>query len=263
MRVGFWIWGALFFPISQGYATPISPFSPAVTPAPPASTIQTFLDPERKGLVSVNHAASFPEGSVLYVYRQDLDSSQVPIETGKIKILRTTAGIAVAEVLEDGSPLSRKVFPQFPGIMAGDPVTLPNLLVARSQQALPERELLYRDLFVAPAAHEQNYALSEAGMAKLREFATQLGGGYFSQLLVEGFTDESGDWNENQLESYQRALTVRSFLVEVLKFDPERVLAVGQGEAGLSNSSHIPGPGYEDQNRRIALRVLTAPESGR
>ena len=62
------------------------------------------------------------------------------------------------------------------------------------------------------------------------------------------------------MESYQRALAVRSFLLEELGFDPARVLAVGQGEAGVpSDTSHVPGQG--ERYRCIVLKVLTVPAS--
>jgi hypothetical protein len=256
MRVGFWIWSALFFHILQGYATPISP---SIGKNTPMGAILSFLDPQRKDLVSLEMKVPCQEGSVLYVYRFAPASPHIPIETGKIKILRMTGDVLVAEVLEDGSPLSRKVFPQFPGIMAEDSVTLPNLTLERAQRVLAENTFLYRDLFLAPSAQEQNYELSPAGKLALREFAAQLGRGYFSQLLVEGFTDESGNWGDNQVESYQRALAVRSFLVEELKFDSVRVLAVGHGEAGLSDTSHVAG--HSERNRSIVLKVITPPES--
>ena len=72
-------------------------------------------------------------------------------------------------------------------------------------------------------------------------------------LFVEAYTDDKGPANANQLESYQRALTVRQFLINEMGFQPSRVVAIGQGE--LENVAPGYVDGYINSNRRVVLKV--------
>ena len=70
-----------------------------------------------------------------------------------------------------------------------------------------------------------SFELSHDGIARLREAARTYASARIGLLMVEGYTDAAGPTGANQVESYQRALTVRQFLIDDMGFDPDRVLA--------------------------------------
>ena len=65
---------------------------------------------------------------------------------------------------------------------------------------------------------------------------------------------DQGTAEQNQIESYQRALTVRQFIIDDLGFDESRVTAIGLGETEAI--SEVILPGNADRSRRIVLKVV-------
>jgi chemotaxis protein MotB len=96
--------------------------------------------------------------------------------------------------------------------------------------------------------------LSRQGVKKLREAARVYSNARLSLLMVEGYTDHKGPTAVNQVESYQRAMTVRQFLIDDMGFDPDRVLAIGYGESEQVDGKMAPG--FEVANRRIVLKAV-------
>jgi outer membrane protein OmpA-like peptidoglycan-associated protein len=99
-----------------------------------------------------------------------------------------------------------------------------------------------------------SFELKQAGYAHLRQAARAFADARVSMLMVEGYTDHNGKAADNQVESYQRALTVRQFLIDELGFDEKRVIAVGYGEAEPADPSLAPG--HVEINRRIVLKAV-------
>lgn len=201
-------------------------------------------------------------GTSYKVVRQGYDhdhareSTKVPmwVELGRVKVIETQEQMAVAVVESEGSLLARAVFPKFPHIMAGDFLITQRVSITRNQLAVPHLALGYRELFADPKPRPASFELRADGYQKLREAAASLASLRLGVLMVEGYTDARGPADENQIESYQRALTVRQFLVDELGFDDKRVIAVGYGEAEPADAS--ASPGADDANRRIVLKAM-------
>ena len=77
--------------------------------------------------------------------------------------------------------------------------------------------------------------------------------------MVIGHTDSSGPAEANQIESYQRAVVVRQYLIDTLGFDADRVVALGKGEDELPEEPLTPN--YKQRARRIVVKVVNNPQS--
>jgi outer membrane protein OmpA-like peptidoglycan-associated protein len=77
-------------------------------------------------------------------------------------------------------------------------------------------------------------------------------------LLIEGYTDSSGDSGANQRLSQARADAVRTYLLETLKVPAGRVQAIGYGDARpIASNQTVEG---RRQNRRIELVIAVKAE---
>jgi outer membrane protein OmpA-like peptidoglycan-associated protein len=77
-------------------------------------------------------------------------------------------------------------------------------------------------------------------------------------LLVEGYTDSSGDSAANQRLSQARADAVRSYMMDTLKVPAGRVQAIGYGDARpIASNDTVEG---RRQNRRIELVIAVKPD---
>ncbi len=198
--------------------------------------------------------------AVLNVFRRPAgpsDESLPLVSTGKIKVQQVEKNTAIASVLEEGSLLSTSVFPSYPGIMAGDQVDFPVFHITRVQEITPELVLPYFKVFADPQPAPQNYELSEEGKKVLSEAVQVFAKEQSGLLLIKGFTDRSGRPDQNQIESYQRALTVRQYLASELGFDEQRMIALGLGEQDPIDRSRVSS--YEKYNRRIEMKVVPVP----
>jgi outer membrane protein OmpA-like peptidoglycan-associated protein len=205
-----------------------------------------------------------PAGAVLKIFRAsrvhpDGSAASRPlwVETGRVKVVEAQESHVVAEVLSQGSTLATALFPKFPDLMAGDLATPQRIAVARRQSVLPTSSLTYAELFEDPKAQPGSFEMTGDGEAKLRALAQPFAGARLAMLMVEGYTDEAGPAAANQVESYQRAMTVRQFLIDRLGFDARRVVAVGFGEAEPLDPSLAPGAATA--NRRIVLKAVALP----
>lgn len=168
--------------------------------------------------------------------------------------VRSAEGLrAVATITQMTKGVSRHVLADYPFLMAGDYVQFSPVAVQTRFRVVKPQSLGYGRLFQDPRAEPLSYQLSDAGRKLL---ATTLKGYARSRqalLIIEGHTDNVGNWRRNQLESQQRAEVVKRFAVDSLGIDPSRVIAVGQGEMELIDDSHVPG--YRERNRRIVIKV--------
>lgn len=179
---------------------------------------------------------------------------EIPI--GIIKAVASTGAYILAEVVEEGTEQSEYFFPDYPGVMVGDTVQARNLVIKRNLHLAPNKELSYFDLFVDPRRDPTSFELSEKGKALLREIAQVYGSMRVPMMLIEGHTDQKGPATANQIESYQRALTVSQFLIEELGFDRSRLVAIGLGESEPLAEPYLPD--YERRARRITIKVKSA-----
>lgn len=182
---------------------------------------------------------------------------QLLVETGRLKAVDVQDKFTVAVVEQQGSAMADAFFPKFPGVMVGDLATVQRLSLSRRQVVSPTATLSFFGLFEEPKAHPQSFELRRSGVEKLRDAAKQFAEARVSMLMVEGYTDKNGQSSANQVESYQRAMTVRQFLIDELGFDESRVVAVGYGEAEPVDTGSAPG--YVEANRRIVLKAVVQP----
>ena len=180
------------------------------------------------------------------------------IQTGRIRALEVQELYTIAQIEKQGSPMSQAFFPQFAGVMVGDMVTIPDLRLARRPVIVPTLTLSYFGLFDDPQQRPSTLEVSREGHKLLREAALQLASLRLSMLLVEGYTDQEGPSDENQRESYQRALTIRQVLIDEYQFDPQKVVAIGYGELELQDATFAPGS--VQRNRRIVLKPVPSSE---
>jgi len=229
----------------------------------PVYRVTQFLQTtEGAGIVTLNGGKQngLVSGALLDAYRiaksSELDSKEpLWIKTGTLKITQIQDKTSIAHVVEDQTDLSKTFFPKFPNLMAGDLVLFKAVNLARKQAILPQVSLAYNDLFIDPKARPLTFELRPDAVAMLKEQTKPFAESRAPLLMVEGYTDQNGSQSENQVESYQRAMTIRQYLIDELGFDQNRVVAIGYGESELNDTSMVPG--YAGVNRRIVIKAIT------
>lgn len=181
------------------------------------------------------------------------DGERVPVTTGRLKVIHVDEDYAMATVIRDGGLIANAFFPEHPGTMAGDLVMTAKQTIAKRQSLTPQVDMKYADLFIDPKAFPTTFELTEEGRDLLRAEAEKFKDLHVPALLVEAYTDKEGASDTNQVESYERALTIRQFLINELGFAPSRVVAIGMGESSQLDSNHVSG--YQQRNRRVVLKV--------
>ena len=195
-------------------------------------------------------------GDLLVAERSVLDQSvgRVQFSTGHLKVAKVDGARALATIQTDGSVGAAGVLGKFNKVMAGDQVRPLAMVIKANVAITPEITLDYNTLFADPNAGSVTLEMSGAGRDALAAAAESMGSVRTSMVAVEGYTDPSGDGESNQVESYERALTVKRFLVDTLGFDTERVKAFGMGEQEPVDTTNLPGS--VEKNRRIVIKVI-------
>lgn len=205
-------------------------------------------------LLSRGSEAGLEDGDVIQSFRYRSDRYSEKIYTGNLKVLRTHTGSAIAQVTESGTDLSRAMFVKFPGVMAGDFVEHKPTDLLLGLQILPAVNIEYRDLFIDPKAKPTTFELTDQGKQQLRQQLESFMSAKIEKLMVYGYTDHRGSAEDLQTESYQRALTIRQFLINECGFDENRVIAMGHGENNPAKADFEPG--FREANRRIEIKAL-------
>lgn len=207
-------------------------------------------------LLDAGNQQGFLPGTVLET-RRALGTHGVP--TALLKIIEVHEDHSLARVTVDGSQVAAMHFPDFPGVMVGDEAVTQELQVTQTLRILPTRSLPFDRLFVDPKGMPSTFELTEEGKNLLLEAAQVFVHAHAPLLLIESYTDHKGDRQSNQIESYQRALTVRQILIDELGFDPERLVAIGLGESEALDEPYLPG--RDREARRIVLKVKSGKTS--
>ena len=196
-------------------------------------------------------------GVTLYSLRPapGTEGREIPVYTGKIKILQVFEQSSLGEIVVERTELSQKMFPDYPGVMAGDSLILAPIELAEVMHIVPVLTLSYFSLFVDPGSAPKTFELSERGKEVLEHSASYVQEKRFHKLLIKGYTDHHGLDEQNKAESLERAEMVRRYLINELNFDPSRVVALGLGEDDPVDESMTPG--YEQNNRRVELSVIS------
>lgn len=181
-------------------------------------------------------------------------ADRVWVQTGLVKAIQVGERTTVAQIINQGTEMSSAVFNKHRGVMAGDRAALQNFSITANLSILPESKLYYRNLFLDPKANPQSLEFSFEGRQELLKAVQPFLHARIGKIVVEGHTDHVGPSLMNQVESYQRALTVRQFLINEAGLDPRKVVAIGFGEAEAVDMSLAPGS--RDRQRRIVIRTL-------
>ncbi len=246
--------GSLFFPLLLALAIPVI----AHGQAEPIAKILSFLDHKTANFVLIEGGVdhNLTEGMILHSFRDaSQNSHEALIETGSVKLIQVENDFSIGEVLTQGSNISKKILPDFSGIMAGDFLTKSQYTIRTVTQTLPEVEIKFYELFKDPGYNPKTFELSEEGKTNLLEIAKIWLEVKMPLLLVEGHTDYHGSTAENQTESYQRALAVKQFLVDNLKFSDEKLVPLGFGESNTADTSFVSG--HIQNNRRIIIKAIS------
>ncbi len=196
-------------------------------------------------------------GEIFRVIRPPRGGLLTPIETGLIKITAVHATESLAEIVVQSTPESLAVLTPFQDIMAGDLLKPQRITIAKAKILTPEIVLRYSAIFDDPKGQPSNYELTLAGRRALRDVAEQISWARAGMLVIEGHTDQKGSSEQNQIESYQRALTIRQMMIDDLGFDENRITAIGLGES--EPISDVILPGNADRSRRIVFKVVPMP----
>ena len=181
------------------------------------------------------------------------DGQKVKVITGRLKVIHVDDNYTMATIIRDGGLISTSFFPEHPATMAGDLVAANQPMIVRKPVLTPETTLLYSDLFVDPKAYPTTFELTEEGMVALKAAAKKFQHLRVPILMIEAYTNKEGPTEANQVESYERALTIRQFLINQMGFSPSRVVAIGLGESNQINNNNVSG--YQGRNRRVVLKV--------
>ena len=196
-------------------------------------------------------------GSLLKVFRPE--TAYIPeVQTGLLKILRLGEEQSIARVIHNSTAESRSIFASYPGIMAGDNIRRLRYSIRPKMHSLPRWGRQYRDLFAVPGPQPANYELSDQGKAILAHELNAFRGKHISRLFIKAYTDDEGTVAENQMESYQRALTIRQYMIETLRFRAESLVAIGLGESDLKDKTKAWGA--DTANRRIEVHAVREPD---
>ena len=203
-------------------------------------------------ILSAQRSSSAPGGAVV-------DGPEIVVTTGRVKVLRLSKSTAVGSVLDDGTEMSRQFFPKFPGVMAGDLMVREAATIEANLVLSPTVTLYYDSIFADPNPGARTFEMSEPGRQVLAESVRALSQSRLSRIIVEGYTDTRGASELNQIESLQRALTVRQYMIVSLGFDPDRIVAVGMGETEPVAGARVPDSAR--LNRRIIVKALPVSPS--
>lgn len=204
--------------------------------------------------------ADLTDGDVLHSGRAVLgqDGDSVRFITGRLKVNKIERGRALATILADGMESSAGMLGKFNKVMAGDLLHPVSVSFRQNIAMTPSVSMRFQDLFSDPESLPNTLELSNAGKSKLTDALSGLKGVRTRMVAVEGYVDAAGDSLTNQVESYERAMTVRQFLINDLGFDPDRIMAFGLGEQEPIDSSNLSGSAV--QNRRIVVKVIPLSE---
>lgn len=177
----------------------------------------------------------------------------------ELRVTSSQGKRAVAQLTRMTQGVSHTVLADYPFLMAGDFVQFSPVTVKARYRVVKPIDLRFDKLYQDPRFQPMSYQLSDSGRRLLEDTLKGYATNRQSLLIIEGHTDSVGSWRMNQLESQQRAEVVKRFAVDTLGIDPERVVAVGQGEMEPLDQSNVPGA--RERNRRIVIKVqpLTSP----
>ena len=219
--------------------------------------VQFLQTKEPIALISAGKEHGIVSGATFFSYRQNDPSitggTAHWIKTGKWKALHVDKTYTYAQLISPAGDMAKAFFPKHPDAMEGDTVREVRYKIVKNPIMTPTSTLTYADLFEDPKADPISFELTEEGKERLKRVAKRYRNLHVPLLMIGAYTGQSGSAQDNQVESYQRALTIRHFLTEELGFEKSRVVAIGYGETEPLDENHLSGS--EDANRRVVFTV--------
>lgn len=206
-------------------------------------------------VLEFNEGAFATEGERFEAFRR-APGVEIPIPTGKVRIVKLMGKEAIAKIVKQGSSLSKASSQDLNFLMAGDLVLPINFKIVRDRRPYRDIVISYYDLFRHPKAGPQTFEFSTDGRQRLDQALKELGSQRFEKIIVKAYTDHEGDQGDNQAESYQRALVVKQYITNQISIDPDYVLAMGFGELDPVDDSYVAG--YSRANRRVVIKLTNA-----
>lgn len=213
----------------------------------------------RHVILDAGRTSGVTSGEVFRAVRPARGGMNTPIETGLLKVIAVHENESIAEVTQQGTSQSTAIFGGYADVMAGDVAMGQRISIVRAKALAPEVTIKFSQLFDDPKGQPTTFELTPGGREQLRTVALEVASIKAGMLMIEGHTDQKGDSEQNQIETYQRALTIRQYLIDELGFDENRVTAIGLGES--EPISDVILPGNADRSRRIVLKVVPIPGS--
>ena len=189
-------------------------------------------------------------GSTIDIFRKIRGRS---LRTATVVVQDSHEKTAIGKVTEKASPELAILEPDYKNVMIGDLGAKRNLSITRIVQVTPSRTISYFDIFSDPNPYPQTFQISPEGKERLRKELAHFQHTRLPTLLIEAHTNAEGNSKTNQVESYQRALTVRQYLINELNFDPKRLVAIGMGEIEPIKAPYLPD--HTQKARRIVLKA--------
>jgi outer membrane protein OmpA-like peptidoglycan-associated protein len=252
------IWSVVLSVVSSGAMI----FSSQALAATGAHKIRGYLSAgadARFVVIEAGRSSGVISGEVFRAVRPAKAGAMAPIETGLLKANSVYEHETIAEVIQQGTPESKTIYGVYGDVMAGDLAIIQKVVIVPAKVLTPEMSVTYSSLFEDPKSNPETFELTISGRTKLREVGQVFAGMKVGMLMIEGHTDQRGDSNLNQIESFQRALTVRQYLIDELGFDENRVTAIGLGESEPLSTTILPG--NRERSRRIILKVVPKPNA--
>ncbi len=109
-----------------------------------------------------------------------------------------------------------------------------------------------RHMVIHPMFAPGSAQLDEASRENIRRLAATLKKRTFKRVKLEGYTDDSGDFEQNRILSKKRADAIKKILVSE-GIPAQKIVTVGKGE--LSPIANNDTPEGRAQNRRIEITI--------
>lgn len=216
-------------------------------------------DQAKHVVIEAGRRSGVTSGEVFRAVRPAKGGVSSPVETGVLKIVAVYENDAIAEVTQQGTLQSETIYGNYAEVMAGDLAVAQRISITRAKVLAPEVAIKFSAIFDDPKAQPSTYEFTPGGRSELRKMGEELARLKAGMLMIEGHTDQKGNSEQNQIESYQRALAVRQYLIGELGFDETRVTAIGLGES--EPISDVILPGNAERARRIVFKVVPMPSA--
>ena len=206
--------------------------------------------PQQLVIVSKGSNQGVVEQNLFRSYRM-LNETKVP--TGTLKAIEVHPDYSIAVVLEDNlSSLSS--LGKYTGVMANDLIEDYQRQIVKKQILSKIIEIPYKKLFQEYDFSALSMDLSEEGKILLKKEIQELLSNNISKILIESHSGNIGSFRSNQIESEQRANSIKYFLEYEFDIEGDRIVTIGLGKSNPKIKSSAINS--ELINRRIVIKAI-------